>query len=57
MKLSTIFFQNFFHDVFNDTLLVKKFSNLYNVLELNGNTISKNNIKIGHKIIFIEDDK
>ena len=36
-------------------LKIDKKSN--NVLELKGNTISKNNIKIGHKIIFIEDDK
>jgi len=35
-----------------EPLQIDKKSN--NVLELNGNTITKNNIKIGHKIIFIE---
>ena len=35
-----------------EPLQIDKKSN--NVLELNGNTVTKNNIKIGHKIIFIE---
>ena len=38
-----------------EPLQIDKKSN--NVLELNGNTVTKNNIKIGHKIIFIEDNE